>query len=143
MPLPPEKSALIRTSWQRVEDRREELAQIFYRRLFELDPRLEDLFAATEMESQQGKFVVMMDEIVRLVHDADAFEEALRASGARHRGYGVVSSHYRTVGEAFLQALDQVTPAGGLSADERAAWAEAYTHMAHLMQSGAERVSPE
>ena len=120
-----------------MEGRRYELAQIFYRRLFDLAPHLADLFAATEMESQQRKFVAMMDEIVRLVHDPDAFEEALRASGARHRGYGVVSGHYRTVGEAFLQSLDRVTPAGGLSADERAAWAEAYTHMAHLMQSGA------
>ena len=125
-----------------MEGEREELARRFYRRLFDLDPRLEDLFAATEMESQQGKFVVMMDEIVRLVHDPGAFEEVLRASGARHRGYGVVSGHYRTVGEAFLQALDEVTP-GGLGAEERTAWAEAYTHMAHLMQSGAEEAPAE
>lgn len=119
-----------------MSDRRGDLATTFYDRLFELDPRIEDLFAATPMDSQHGKFVVMMDEIVQLAHDPDAFEEMLRASGARHRGYGVVSRHYRTVGEALLRALDEVTP-GGLDEEAKAAWAEAYTLMAHLMQSGA------
>lgn len=132
-----ETSEIISRSWARVSDRRDELARIFYDRAFELDPRIEDLFAATEMESQQGKFVVMMSEIVHLAHDPDTFEETLRASGARHRGYGVVSRHYRTVGEAFLKALDEVTP-GGLDDDARAAWAEAYTLMSHLMQCGAD-----
>lgn len=133
-----ERTELIRRSWSRVEGRRDELGRLFYQRLFELDPRIEDLFAATEMDSQQGKFVTMMNEIVHLVRDPDAFGAALRESGARHRGYGVVSHHYRAVGEAFLRALDEVTP-GGLEPDTRAAWAEAYTEMAHLMQSGADQ----
>ena len=132
-----ERTERIRKSWARVAHRRDDLARIFYQRLFELDPRIEDLFVATEMESQQGKFITMMNEIVHLVHDPEAFAEALRASGARHRSYGVVSRHYRTVGEAFLIALDEVTP-DGLDEETRGAWAEAYTQMASLMQSGAE-----
>lgn len=137
-----ETSELISRSWARVSGHRDELARIFYDRVFELDPRIEDLFAATEMDSQQGKFVVMMSEIVHLAHDPDAFEDILRASGARHREYGVVSRHYRTVGEAFLKALDEVTP-GGLDDDSKGAWAEAYTLMAHLMQCGAEDASAD
>lgn len=134
-----ERAELIRRSWSRVDARRDELGRVFYERLFELDPRIEDLFAAAEMDSQHGKFINMMNEIVHLVPDPDAFEAALRESGARHRGYGVVSHHYRTVGEAFLRALDEMTP-GGLEPEVRAAWAEAYTQMAHLMQSGADEV---
>lgn len=131
-----DRAELIGRSWNRVLDRKDELARSFYGRLFELDPQIEDLFAISEMDSQHGKFITMMDEIVRLVGDPDAFEAILLASGARHRGYGVVSRHYRTVGEAFLGALDHVTP-GGLDSETRAAWAEAYTHMAQVMQNGA------
>lgn len=131
-----ERAELIQRSWNGVSDAKDELAGSFYGRLFELDPRIEDLFAVTEMDSQHGKFVTMMNEIVRLVRDPDAFDAVLLASGARHRGYGVLSKHYRTVGEAFLWALDQAT-AGGLDPATRAAWAEAYTHMAQVMQSGA------
>ncbi len=130
------QAALVRASWDRTAHARDELAALFYRRLFELDPRIEDLFAITEMGPQRGKFVTMMNEIVRLVQDPESFDSILRASGARHRGYGVVARDYRTVGEAFLWALDEVTP-DGLDAESRAAWAEAYTQMAHVMQSGA------
>lgn len=137
MTLSQDRADLIRRSWARVSGAHDELARSFYGRLFALDPRIEDLFAVTEMESQHGKFVTMMSEIVRLVTVPDGFAAVLRVSGARHRGYGVVPHHYRTVGEAFLWALERVTP-GGLDEPTRAAWAEAYTHMARVMQIGAE-----
>lgn len=128
---------LIQRSWSGVSGARDELARSFYRRLFELDPRIEDLFAVTDMQSQHGKLIAMMDEIVRLAPHAERLHAVLIASGERHRGYGVLPRHYRTVGEALLWALERVTP-GGLDDEARAAWAEWYTHVARVMQCGAQ-----
>ena len=127
------QTALIQESWGLIEERGPELADAFYARLFQLDPRIKDLFAAAEMESQQVKFVVMLGEVVRLVQDPERFESLLADSGRRHAGYGVVARHYRAVGEALLWALDHAIP-GGLDGDTREAWAEAYTRMSFLMQ---------
>ena len=124
--------ALIRGSWREIEARGGDLAAAFYGRLFELDPRIRDLFAAAEMESQSAKFVTMLAEVVRLVQDPERFEAVLTASGRRHAGYGVVARHYRTVGEALLWALDHTVH--GLDPEVREAWAEAYTRMAFIMQ---------
>ena len=62
------QSRLIQESWSRLEPRANELARAFYDRLFELDPRIRDLFAATEMDSQSAKFVAMLSEVVRLAN---------------------------------------------------------------------------
>lgn len=133
-----DRADLIQRSWSRVSGATDELARSFYRRLFELDPRIEDLFAVTDMASQRGKFIAMLDEIIRLVRDPEPLHAVLMASGARHRGYGVLSRHYQTVGEALLWALEHTVP-DGLDEEERAAWAEWYTHVAGLMRSGAGR----
>ncbi|MEJ2539082.1 MAG: globin domain-containing protein [Gemmatimonadota bacterium] len=127
----------IRVSWTRLAPEADELARTFYDRLFDLDPRLRDLFAAAEMESQSRKFVAMLAELVRLMQQPEDMERALAASGRRHYGYGVISTHYRTVGEALLWALDRVAGEEGLDPETREAWAEAYTRMASVMQRSA------
>lgn len=131
--MEPRQTELITASWNRIEAGGTELAEAFYGRLFQLDPRVEDLFAAAEMESQHGKFVAMLGEVVRLVRDPERFAALLADSGRRHAGYGVVARHYRVVGEALLWAMDHALD-GGLDPDTRQAWAEAYTRMAFLMQ---------
>ena len=54
--MDPLEMELILESWRRLEPRREATALAFYERLFQLDPRIRDLVAATEMDSQAGKF---------------------------------------------------------------------------------------
>ena len=130
----PRHSESIRSSWVRLAPRADTLAHTFYDRLLELDPRIRDLFAAAEMESQSAKFVAMLAELVRLAEDPERFEGLLVQSGRRHAGYGVLPHHYRTVGEALLWALERVAGEDALDADTREAWAEAYTRMAFLMQ---------
>lgn len=128
--------ALILESWGEIQGLGVAMAEAFYRRLFEVDPHIRDLFAAADMESQPVKFMEMLSEIVRLIQDPEGFEKVLEASGARHARYGVVPHHYRTVGEALLWAMDDALP-GGMDDATREAWAEAYTRMAFLMQRGA------
>ena len=139
--MKPEQIARIDESWRRLEPRRTRLAESFYARLFELDPSLKDLFLLVEMESQSAKFLSMLNEVLSAVRHPEAFRATLLSSGARHHGYGVISSHYKVVGEALIWALEQTTPVP-LSEDARRDWIEAYTLMAHVMQKGASTVRP-
>lgn len=131
-----EKIERLRASWERLQIHGPELAASFYSRLFQLDPKLKDLFAITEMDSQNKKFMSMMSELVDHAEDEETLVALLRASGRRHRGYGVVSRDYLTVGESFLWALDHAVP-GGLLPEERTAWAQAYTFMSSVMSGAA------
>jgi hemoglobin-like flavoprotein len=130
-----EEIELLGASWARTQPFASEFADAFYRRLFELDPGLRDLFVLVPMESQGAKLVAMLDQLVEAASEPDRFAGILAESGRRHAGYGVVPGHYRTVGEAMLWALGH-TPAGSLSPPERAVWAASYTRMAALMQRG-------
>jgi len=133
--MEPEEILRVRESWAVAGAQPAALAEAFYGRLFELDPRLKDLFAPTDMEEQGAKFISMMTEMVRYASDPEALTPVLRESGRRHVGYGVMARDYRTVGEAFLCAMDHALP-GGLDAETRAAWARAYSLMSTIMQSG-------
>lgn len=128
-----EKIQRMEASWRLLAGSQEELAEAFFSRLFELDPRIGDLFAATEMESQKEMFGAMVGELVQLARDPEASESRLRISGQKHRSYGVVGRHYILVGEALLWALDRTLPSG-LDPETREAWAEAYTRTSFLMQ---------
>ena len=128
------QTRLLRETWNRLETHGAVLAEAFYHRLFRLDPRLKDLFAITQMDSQHEKFMLMMRELVKNADRPEELAALLRESGRRHRGYGVISRDYLAVGEAFLWALDHALP-GGLAPAERAAWAEAYTFMASIMRT--------
>ena len=69
------QTALIRASWDLIQERGEDLARAFYDRLFEIDPAIEDLFVLAEMESQEAKFVAMLHEVVLLAgSDPERFE---------------------------------------------------------------------
>jgi hemoglobin-like flavoprotein len=133
----PEQIERIEESWRRLEPHRAELGGRFYSRLFELEPSLRDLFVLVEMDSQSAKFLAMLNEVLRAVRDPEAFRAVLGASGARHRGYGVVARHYKVVGEALIWALEQTAPIP-LSDEARRDWIEAYTLMSNVMQKGAE-----
>ncbi|MEQ8331328.1 MAG: globin domain-containing protein [Longimicrobiales bacterium] len=131
--MDPRPDALLAESWSRLAPHQEALAAAFYDRLFHLEPRVRDLFAAADMDVQPEKFVAMLGHLVRLGGEPDRLAAELQASGGRHASYGVTARHYRLGGEALLWALDRVAP-GGLDAPTRHAWAEAYTRMASLMQ---------
>jgi hemoglobin-like flavoprotein len=124
---------LIRRSWSRMESNRTGLAERFYRRLFQLDPSLRDLFTVTDMGAQNEKFLGMMQEIVETVHDPERLLPLVAASGRRHRDYGVRASDYHTVGEAFLWAIEKGLPEP-FDAETQAAWAEAYSLLASVMR---------
>ena len=125
------KIALVQSTFEKVEPIAEIAAELFYKKLFELDPDLRPLFKG-DMTEQGRKLMAMIGTAAKGLNDLDKLVPAVQALGVRHAGYGVVDAHYGTVAEALLWALEQ-----GLGDDftpeVKDAWTEIYLLLAKVM----------
>jgi hemoglobin-like flavoprotein len=121
----------LQRSWERIAPIADEAAQLFYSRLFELDPSLRSLFH-TEQAVQRQKLMEALAFIVSCADQPDDLLPMLASLGKRHVNYGVRAEHYATAGEALLWTLDQGL--GLLDTREaRDAWVAAYSVVATAM----------
>ena len=110
-------------------------AELFYARLFVLDPSLRVMFKG-EMNKQGQMLMSMIGAAVAGLRNLETLAPVVRKLGARHVGYGVRTEHYATVGTALIWTLEKglgekFTP------EVREAWTQAYTLLAEVMQLGA------
>jgi hemoglobin-like flavoprotein len=133
--MTPQQVVLIQTSWQQVVPIREQAAQLFYDKLFMLDPSLQPLFKG-DMLHQGRKLMAMIDTVVHGLGQLDRLIPAVRDLGRRHAGYGVQPAHYQTVGAALLWTL-QAGLGDGFTSDVKAAWTEAYRVLSGVMSDAA------
>jgi len=127
--------SLVQASFARVEPIAEAAAELFYKRLFDLEPGLSKLFHG-DMKEQGRKLMAMLAAAVRGLDNIDKLVPVLQQLGRRHAGYGVQPRHYDTVGEAFLWTLEQGLGAA-FTAEVRDAWAAVYGTMAGVMIAAA------
>ena len=131
----PKQIQLVQESFAKVQPIAAQAAQMFYQRLFELDPKLKKLFKG-DMVAQGVKLMGMIAAAVKGLSNVDKLVPVLQGLGSRHGGYGVKPADYGTVGQALLWTLDK-----GLGAEftpaVRAAWTEVYGVMADVMQKAA------
>jgi hemoglobin-like flavoprotein len=122
---------LVQQSFSAVAPIAEAAAEMFYQRLFELDPSLSKLFKG-DMKEQGRKLMTMIAAAVRGLDDLNALVPTVQKLGARHAVYGVADDDYDTVGSALLWTLEQgLGPA--FTPDVQAAWAEVYGVLAKTM----------
>ena len=125
---------LIQSTWRSLEPAGTQVGQLFYQRLFELDPGLRALFGP-ELRQQGDKLVAMLSAVVGGLGRLDALLPTVAALGQRHARYGVTPAHYHdTVGQALLWTLQRglrqaATP------PVMAAWSAAYGVLASAMQT--------
>lgn len=140
-----EKEA-IKKSWRLVIPIAETAADLFYRRLFELEPAYRQLFP-DDMTAQKRKLVRMLAFIVKSVDwveeqwrdDIDPSEDLMLvvlALGRRHSHlYKIPPDSYDQVGSALLWTLEQGV-GDALTPPVRDAWARLYGLLAQTMQMG-------
>ncbi|MDF2772038.1 MAG: hypothetical protein K0S86_1532 [Geminicoccaceae bacterium] len=132
--LTPAHISELRGTWRLVTPMADEAAELFYARLFELDPSLRALFH-TDPAVRRRKLMDALTFIVTGVDRPDELLPMLSALGERHVGYGVRAEHYATAGEALLWTLDQGL--GALRTSEaREAWVATYAFVAAAMGGG-------
>ncbi|MBW1297663.1 globin family protein [Aquimarina litoralis] len=130
---------LVQNSFSKVVPIAETAAEIFYNKLFELDPELKKIFPSDDSEAMKGqgnKLMTMLSSAVAGLTNLDRLIPILEDLGKRHVDYKVESSHYDTVGAALLSTLsvglgDEFTP------EVEAAWTETYGVMASVMKTAA------
>jgi hemoglobin-like flavoprotein len=96
-----EQIKLVQDSFRQVAPIAETAAQLFYARLFELDPDLELLFKGNL--SEQGRKLMQM--LALAVNSLDRWTNSCQScnhSAQRHVSYGVRDKDYDTVGQALL-----------------------------------------
>jgi hemoglobin-like flavoprotein len=132
--------ALVQQTWEQVLPIADDAAQLFYNRLFELDPSLRTMFTQTDMAEQRKKLMQMITVAVRGLGKLDELIPAVRALGKRHVGYGVQPHHYDTVGAALLWTLEQGLGAA-FTEEARESWTVTYFTLANTMRIASQSVA--
>jgi len=125
MTITPNQIELVQRTFAQVATIPDTVANLFYTRLFELDPSLRPMFKG-DMGEQGRKLLQLIAYAVRSLQDVPSIVPAVQALGERHVAYGVTREHYNTVGAALLWTLEQ-----GLKQDftpeVKDAWLAVYT----------------
>lgn len=131
-PLTETQKKLVQDSWESVKPIADTAAELFYGKLFELDPNLKPLFANSDMKEQGKKLMLMIGTAVKGLDNLGELVPAVQKLGERHVGYGVKASHYDTVGAALLDTL-QKGLGDQFTAETKEAWTITYTTLANVM----------
>lgn len=133
--MTPRQIDLVQDSFAQVKPIADAAADLFYARLFLLDPGLRGMFKG-DMKKQGQMLMSMIGAAVNGLRNLEALSPVVRQLGARHVGYGVKAEHYETVGAALLWTLDKGLK-DQFTSEVRDAWASAYQLLADVMQLGA------
>jgi len=125
----------VRETFALVRPIAQQAGDLFYTRLFELDPTLRPLFKG-DLAEQSRKLMQMIATAVDGLDNLDSIVPAVRALGIRHAGYGVLDRHYDTVAAALLWTLAQGLGTA-FTPEAQAAWTAAYGILAGTMKSAA------
>ena len=140
--MTPEQKQLVQHNWAMAAPHADAVAQLFYQRLFKLDPAIESLFVDSDMVAQRTKLIQALQLAVEGLDDLDSLIPILEELGRRHQSYGVEDAHYDTVGAALLWTLER-----GLghawTGEAEAAWTEVYGVLAGAMRSAPRRPGDE
>lgn len=139
--MTPEKIALVQDSFKSVAPIAETAADIFYDRLFELDPKLRTLFPE-QMGDQKKKLMQMLATAVNGLNNLEAIVPAVQELGRRHVAYGITDEMYDTVGAALLYTLEKGL-GDAWTPEVAEAWTETYTLVATTMKDAAAEVPAE
>lgn len=134
--MSPEAKQLVKDTWRQVEPGADQAAELFYGRLFELDPGLRPLFDGTDFREQGRKLMQTLGVAVAGLDRLEQLVPALQQLARRHVSYGVRDEHYATVGAALVWTLEQglgpaFTPAA------RQAWTDLYAMVSGVMRDAA------
>lgn len=135
--MKPKQKDLVQKTWAQVAPIADQAAELFYGRLFQIDPSLERMFDRTDLKKQGRMLMQALSLTVKGLDAPDTLIPILQSLGRRHAGYGVRDEHYDTVGQALLWTLNKGLGAG-FTAPVKAAWVEAYTLVASVMKSAAQ-----
>jgi hemoglobin-like flavoprotein len=126
------QKVLVQNSFASLAPIVEDVAALFYRKLFELDPDLRVLFPE-DLGPQRRKLSQMLTAAVKGLDRPEQLIPVVRDLGRRHAEYGVAESHYETVGAALMWTLKKGL-GEAFTPELENAWATVYGLLATTMK---------
>ena len=133
--MTPEQIDVVQRTWRAVLPVGDTAAELFYGKLFSLDPQIAKLFGG-DMVDQGRNLTSMISVAVGALSRPERITLAVRQLGQRHAGYGVRPHHYETVRTALLWTLEKCL-GEAFTPEARAAWSETYAFLSTTMQEAA------
>ena len=137
--MTPKQIELVQGSWMKVTPIADTAAELFYGKLFSLDPALKPLFKS-DMKEQGRKLMAMISTVVNGLTRIEAIVPAAQDLGRRHVKYGVKDKHYDTVAAALIWTLGQGL-GESFTPETKEAWVAAYGVLAKTMKDAAATVT--
>jgi hemoglobin-like flavoprotein len=134
-PIGRTQKELVQSTFAEIAPIAEPAAELFYTKLFELDPALKGLFK-TDMKAQGKKLMATLTLAVKGLDDLEKLVPVVQDLGRRHVGYGVKDTDYDTVAAALIWTLGQGLKEG-FTPEVEAAWTAVYTVLAETMIAAA------
>jgi hemoglobin-like flavoprotein len=133
--MTPEQIDLVQRTWRAVLPVGDTAAELFYGKLFSLDPGVRRLFK-NDMIDQGRNLTAMISVAVGALSKPERIKLAVRQLGERHAGYGVERRHYEMVGTALIWTLEKCL-GEAFTPDVKAAWSATYVFLSEGMQEAA------
>ncbi|MEA3194206.1 MAG: hypothetical protein QOD26_2539 [Betaproteobacteria bacterium] len=133
--MTPEQIELVQRTWRAVLPVGDTAAELFYGKLFSLDPGIRRLFK-NDMIDQGRNLTSMISVAVGSLSRPERILLAVRQLGGRHAGYGVEPYHYALVGTSLLWALEKCL-GEAFTPEVEAAWSATYAFLSGTMQEAA------
>lgn len=137
--MTPKQIELVQTSWKKVLPIADTAAELFYGKLFALDPSLKPLFKG-DIKEQGRKLMAMISVAVTGLTRIETIVPAVQDLGRRHVNYGVKDKHYDTVASALVWTLGQGL-GEAFTPEVKDAWVSAYGVLAKTMKDAAATVA--
>lgn len=121
-------------TWRSVLPVGDTFAELFYGRLFAVDPELRLLFK-DDMIEQGRNLTAMLSVATANLAKPERISVALRQLGERHVTYGVKPKDFETVEDALFFALEHAL-IDVFSGEVKEAWRAAYALLSRMMLEG-------
>lgn len=116
---------LIEESFFLIDAMSDQAADLFYQRLFEVDPSLVSSFSG-DLTDLKLRFITALKNLVTGVRKPDQLPHFANDFGRLHADYGVTDEHYVHFAEALMWMLDQLL-GDELTEEMRRAWTGLYS----------------
>lgn len=133
--MTPKQIEMVQGSWKKVTPISDTAAELFYGKLFSLDPALKPLFKG-DMKAQGRKLMGMITTAVNGLTNLGAIVPAVQDLGRRHVKYGVKDRDYDTVATALVWTLEKGL-GEAFTPEVKEAWVTTYGVLAKTMKDAA------
>jgi hemoglobin-like flavoprotein len=132
--LTAKQKRLVRESFHKLEPALDLVGQLFFHKLYRLDPTFRDRFAGTP-QTQGRKFMAALKLTLISIKYDDGLAPTLKLLGIRHRQFGIKIRHYRMMSKALLWTLEQSLEQR-FTRETKDAWSTLLTQITRTLSGG-------